>query len=889
MRLLVVLAAVSVGLQQPVLAAECGYRTVAGKAVTFQGNGTPVSLSLFDNPRAIIGAGDGTIYIADTGNNRIRRITTTGIVQTIAGKGEPAFAGDGGPATTAALNQPQGLALASDGTLYIADTANQRVRAISPGGVIRTVAGEGHARFGGDGGDALQASLNTPVAITRDSAGNLFIADSVNGRIRRVGSDGKIATVAGNAGVDDYNPVQGLGNAPAPGAGTATPLYSPTTVSAGPNGDLYIADGSGLHHLDASGQLSTVVAYPILGEQTVVTPTPIGDVKIRAATPVVLPDGSLVLIAATQALHVSDGLAYPLHFSDVSTWYGAGADLSTGGLVVLDLYSLIVQRLALNGAATNLNTYQLQDDPTKAQTPLDLNLDGATAIAVAPDHTIYIGGQNTGATTGRILALAPDGKANVIASLSRPPSSIAADSKGNVYVAIPTSFQVLKIARGGTPQVFYTDPLGYIGTIRTDAQDRLYIYANETASPLVRLDPSGARTVLIGPLVGVGLSLPVFVYVHPMTVAPDGTVYLIFQTSSQSSVYLMKLAAGTTGNPVPLLPDVSIVSLAVSPAGELYMNGDQGQILKLQKDGSTIVVHGGDQYGFHGEFGFDSALEITPWIGEMAFDSSGDLLATDKSTGSLKRIPLSTCTIAPAPSVAGVAESATGDGSLKLAAGQIFTIYGTGLGPDQGASTSFDPSGHLPKQFGGTEVTVNGVAAPLLYVSAKQINAIVPFDLAGQEAARVVVTNGGIASDPWVTQIGYYGPGIFSYPLAGYPTMRFAVMLNADGTLNDATHPAKPGTVVTFYATGTGATDPAGEDGAQAGLILKRPVLPVTIWVGFDKVTPLYADTAPTLVEGLAQINLPLPASISTGPVDISIQMGQGITSAVTTKFYVAQ
>jgi hypothetical protein len=310
------LLAVSVGIQPPIFAVECGYRTVAGRAVTLQGNGVPVSQSLFNSPRGVVGARDGTIYIADTRNNRIRRITADGTIQTIAGTGEPAFAGDGGPATSAALNQPQALALSSDGTLYIADTANQRVRAVSQDGVIRTVAGEGHAAFGGDGGSAVRASLNMPLSVTIDATGNLYIADSVNGRIRRVGADGMITTVAGTQGLDDYNPV------PPPATAATIPLDNPTRVSAGSNGDLYIADGVGLRHLDKSGQLTTVVAYATLGEQTTVTPTPVGNVKIRAATPIPLPDGSLVLVAATQALRVSDGLAYPLQFSGVSTWYG---------------------------------------------------------------------------------------------------------------------------------------------------------------------------------------------------------------------------------------------------------------------------------------------------------------------------------------------------------------------------------------------------------------------------------------------------------------------------------------------------------------------------------------------------------------------------------------
>src|SRR5688572_22123552 len=140
----------------------CDYKTVAGWPVTFRGENQPVQRALFNRPDAIASGKDGAIYIADTGNNRIRVIDSSGTVRTVAGTGEAAFRGDGEPASRAALQQPSGVAIGPDGSVFIADTGNHRVRKVSPDGVISSVAGDGHARFNTESGPALAVSLNTP-------------------------------------------------------------------------------------------------------------------------------------------------------------------------------------------------------------------------------------------------------------------------------------------------------------------------------------------------------------------------------------------------------------------------------------------------------------------------------------------------------------------------------------------------------------------------------------------------------------------------------------------------------------------------------------------------------------------------------------------------------
>ena len=173
--------------------------TVAGTgSFGFSGDGGPATSAEFDSPEDVVVDGAGNLYIADAGKNyRIRKVDTGGIITTVAGTWGAGFSGDDGPATSALLNFPYGIALDGAGNLYIADTVNHRIRKVDTGGTITTVAGTGAAGFSGDDGPATSAQLNFPYGVALDGAGNLYIADTVNNRIRKVDTNGAITTVAG--------------------------------------------------------------------------------------------------------------------------------------------------------------------------------------------------------------------------------------------------------------------------------------------------------------------------------------------------------------------------------------------------------------------------------------------------------------------------------------------------------------------------------------------------------------------------------------------------------------------------------------------------------------------------------------------------------------------
>lgn len=209
---------------------------------TFAGNGqsggtgdggAAIGARLFF-PTGIAADANGNLYVADSANNRVRRITPAGVILPFAGNGMLGSSGDGGQAADATFNQPQSVAVDSTGNVYISDTGNHRVRKVAPSGVITTVAGTGADGFAGDGGQAAQAQLNLPFQVAVDSAGNLFIADSSNRRVRKVTvATGVISTIAGDGRV---------GTGGDGGAATQAQFLLPYGVTVDRSGVVFILD-----------------------------------------------------------------------------------------------------------------------------------------------------------------------------------------------------------------------------------------------------------------------------------------------------------------------------------------------------------------------------------------------------------------------------------------------------------------------------------------------------------------------------------------------------------------------------------------------------------------------------------------------------------------------
>ncbi len=179
--------------------------TVAGNGTAgFSGDGGKATDAMLNLPSGIVIDDNGNIYISDRSNDRVRVVNSKGIITTIAGNGMDGYNGDSGPATQAQLSRPFGLALDKKGNLYIADRGNNRVRKVNPQGIITTVAGDGSFFYMGDNGPAYRASIAGPTGVVVDDNGILYIADRNNNRVRAVDTQGMIRTVAGT-GQQDYN------------------------------------------------------------------------------------------------------------------------------------------------------------------------------------------------------------------------------------------------------------------------------------------------------------------------------------------------------------------------------------------------------------------------------------------------------------------------------------------------------------------------------------------------------------------------------------------------------------------------------------------------------------------------------------------------------------
>jgi uncharacterized protein (TIGR03437 family) len=207
------------------------------------------------------------------------------------------------------------------------------------------------------------------------------------------------------------------------------------------------------------------------------------------------------------------------------------------------------------------------------------------------------------------------------------------------------------------------------------------------------------------------------------------------------------------------------------------------------------------------------------------------------------------------------AENAASGATGAIAPGEILALAGITIGPRPAVSSAVSPVG---TSLGGTNVTINGTAAPILYTQADQTNVIVPWGTTGTTAS-IVVTQGTTVSQTLSLPVAAAAPGLFTSGGA-------ALAWNQDGTLNSATNAAPAGSVLVLYATGLGQTDPAGQDGSKYGsLVLAETIAPVTATVGGKAAVVIYAGSAPGQIAGVMQVEVVVPTGAGTGSVPVVI------------------
>jgi trimeric autotransporter adhesin len=445
-----------------------------GSISTFAGNGTqgfsgdngPAASAQLSNPQGLAKAILGPVYIADSGNQRVRMVSN-GVITTVAGNGVGGFSGDSGPATSARLSNPQGLAVDGLRDLYIADSGNQRVREVFDGGIINTAAGNGTQGFSGDGGPARDAELSLPAGLAFDPDSNLFIADSGNNRIRKVSSDGVITTVAGNG-----TPGFAGDNGPA----TSAELSNPRGVAVDYYGNLFIADsGNNRIRKVSNGVITTVAGIGTFGTSGDNGPAVIAELSNPYGVAVDYPAGDIYLTDAARIRALTPDNTPAILYRGIVPVYSSVPVIQSGSWVSIYGKNLAVGTFTWNG-----------DFPTSL---------GGTSVTI-DNKAAYLWYANTGQINLQVPDDAATGPVSVVVST---PAGMTTSSV--TLAPYGPSFSMLSDARHVIGEIATPDGSGAYGAGSYDL-----VGPSGTFSFSTRPVKAGETLVLYG--VGFGPTTP---------------------------------------------------------------------------------------------------------------------------------------------------------------------------------------------------------------------------------------------------------------------------------------------------------------------------------------------------------------------------------------------
>jgi trimeric autotransporter adhesin len=351
-------------------------------------------------PAGVAVDGAGNVYVADTGHSRIARISPQGDIANFVGDGTQGnYWGDGGKATDAGIYYPLGVIADNSGNLYVSDSSNSRLRKVAPDGTISTFAGTGVSGYSGDGGPATAAQLKAPAGLALDASGNLYIADWLDNRIRKVSTDGSISTVAGRG---DAVPPLGDG-----GPATAAALASPFGVAVDASGNLYIADYGFflIRKVSPAGIISTVAGSDWLqegatdvGEPTGLAVDATGNVFIATLNTILklAPDGTVSIVAGN-GNSGSTGDGGPATSATLQAPFAVALDaagnlyISGGSLSGYPFGSGYVRKIAPNGIITTIAGNGAAGYSGDGGPATGASFSAATAgIAVDGSGTVYV-------------------------------------------------------------------------------------------------------------------------------------------------------------------------------------------------------------------------------------------------------------------------------------------------------------------------------------------------------------------------------------------------------------------------------------------------------------------------------------------------------------------
>ncbi len=559
-------------------------KTVAGQYPDFGfgGDNGPATSALLETPKGVWIDGSGNIFIADTYNNRIRRVdASSGIITTVAGNGQQSYSGDGGPATSAALNRPEQVAVDAAGNIYVGDTKNHRIRRIDAvTKIITTYAGTGQDGFGGDGGSAQLAGLTFPSQVTFDTAGNFYLADSGNSRIRMVDKSGVISTVAGNGRVN----YTGDG-----GRAVSASLADPSGVAVDGFGQIYIADTANfrIRRVDSGGIIQTVAGN---GRTSFV-----GDDGPAWGASLLMPYGLTTDSAGN--VYIADQVNLRIRKVDATT-----------GLITTVAGSDALGFQGENGPATQ----------AAFSFPRGVAVDSAGNIFVADTLNNRI--RKVDAATKIVTTYAGNGGQdnpadNVPATQSSvvSPYGVGIGTDDSLFIADTGTHRIRKVDRltGIITTVVGTGSAGFSG----DGGAAVNAQLNQ---PVALISPA-AGIILIADYGNNRVRLVI-----------NGTIYTLAGDGQATF--------NGEGLPAPFASIIGPMGLAVDNSANIYIAGLFNRVVRI--DVSTLVltsVAGTFNFGFGGDGGPATSATFLATSG-MAFDPLGNLYVTDQLNGRIRVI-----------------------------------------------------------------------------------------------------------------------------------------------------------------------------------------------------------------------------------------------------------
>jgi sugar lactone lactonase YvrE len=615
------------------------------------------------NGIAISSAGD--VYFSS--DNSVLKVDAAGTLTRIAGTGKFGYSGDGGPAVQAQLAWPVGLALDSAGNLFIADNANQRVRKVTPAGIISTIAG-GVAGYSGDGGPAANAQINWPTSLAFDASGNLYITDTANHVIRRVSGAGIITTVATGLNQAEGVAVDSSGN-----------LYiADYSVTTNDDGD-YVYSGRVLR-VNSSGTTDTIAGDGVQGLSTPqgMTVDTSGNLFVADAVAgkvLKISSGGVITTAAGDFPQYTCPAYYSFGRTQLLCPGGVAVDRA-GNLYVADTGHGRIAKISPQGDVANIvgdgTPGNYWGDGGKAA---DAALFVPVGVVVDASANLYIADTRN----SRVRKVSPDGVITTVAGTGisgysgdggpaasaqlRGPAGLAVDASGNLYIADYLDNRIRKVSVDGTITTVagrgdFNPPLGdggpatsasLAGPLGVAVDSRGNIYIADSSFFLVRkVSPAGIITTVAGRNyfqggpndiylpTGVAVDSAGNLYIATITtihkLAPDGT----FTTVAGNDTAVAPGPSGD-GGPATRAALQGPFAVAVDQAGNLYISGGNlsgygsgaGHVRKVTGDGIITTIAGNGVSGYSGDGGPATSASFSAAAGGIAVDASGAVYVAD--------------------------------------------------------------------------------------------------------------------------------------------------------------------------------------------------------------------------------------------------------------------